>query len=84
MPRNRRNDDARTPILQDVVDTHQYDDNELSQDSGSISCANICDPRSTFYRFFGLIFMCLVGFGKFYKYPRLIKKILPLDDPYNI
>ena len=67
MPRNRRNDDARTPILQDAADTHQYDDNELSQDSGAISCANICDPRSTFYRFFGLIFMCLVGFGKFDK-----------------
>ncbi|CAO1362935.1 unnamed protein product [Diamesa hyperborea] len=68
MPRNRRNDDARTPILQDVVDTHQYDDNELSQDSGAISCANICNPRSTFYRFFGLIFMCLVGFASYFCY----------------
>lgn len=81
MPRNRRNDDARTPILQDVVDTHQYDDNELSQDSGAISCANICNPRSTFYRFFGLIFMCLVGFGKFNKNLRPIKKHSPFRRP---
>lgn len=27
----------------------------------------LCDPRRPLHRFIALIFMCLLGFGKFYK-----------------
>lgn len=57
MPRNRSQDEARQPILQDNEDARSYDDNELGD---SIGC---CNPSRGFYRFVALIFMCLVGFG---------------------
>jgi hypothetical protein len=59
MPRNRIDDETRQPILQDTQNEQgNYNDNELEE----ITC---CDPRAGWYRFVALIFMCLVGFGKY-------------------
>lgn len=59
MPRSRIDDESRQPILRDSnVNDENYHDNELLEE---VTC---CDPRAGWYRFIGLIFMCLVGFGR--------------------
>lgn len=35
--------------------------NTSNEDDKPLNC---CDPRSTIYRYLGLILMCLLGFGK--------------------
>lgn len=58
MPRNRASDDVRQPILQENdEDVQGYQDNELEQ----LTC---CNPSKSWFRFVALIFMCLVGFGR--------------------
>lgn len=59
MPRSRSDDESRQPILRGSnVDSGNYQDNELED----VTC---CDPRKGYFRFIGLIFMCLVGFGEY-------------------
>ena len=44
-------------------------DNEENVINENRSCAStICDPRQAFYRYFALIFMCMLGFGSYFCY----------------
>lgn len=67
-------DDARTPILQDMSDTENFDtrktsvptvDNELQEVLTGCGATACCNPSATVHRFIALILMCLVGFGEY-------------------
>lgn len=49
----------------------QQRDNELSE-----SGCRCCDPRSGIHRFIALVFMCLLGFGKFKVFISLLHTLI--------
>lgn len=76
-------DDVRTPILQDMSDSENYEnrrtsvatvDNELQEVLMGCGATACCNPSAGVHRFIALILMCLVGFGKYLKHRHLISR----------
>jgi dipeptide/tripeptide permease len=40
----------------------------VDQEEGNICSKTLCNPRKFFYRYFALIFMCLLSFGSYFCY----------------
>ena len=38
----------------------------------SVANNSICDPRKWIFRYFGLVFMCFLGFGSYFCYDNVI------------
>lgn len=61
-------DELSTPILHNDEDDHRnrrtYNDDELNASNGGCCC----NPSSGCHRFIALILMCLVGFGRYFKW----------------
>lgn len=64
MPQSTDDELARRPILRDT----EYQDDELTERLSGCGATACCNPSHTLHRFIGLIFMCLLGFGKFFFY----------------
>lgn len=70
-------DELTTPILHSDDDDHEnlqnFNDDELKPENAfGEGCSN---PSSAGHRFIALLLMCLMGFGEYFQYFRLLNSI---------